>query len=243
MKPIKPFDQYDSLWEYTRDRSHYHFDKWRQETSGQYFQVLGRLQPTWQQELEEIKRLSVSRTWADFIYSAQNRAPVSLEKRKHDLEQGGADIDSLELTATFDNFENYPHLQKTIDFFALDKANARCHLQRVGQMFTMHIDPFYMNVFPSKSYIDSEGDPDLIDQIIRLSVMLEDWEPGQFMIFGNEVYQQWQAGDYWVHDWHNVPHATANASMKVRPVLQITGLRTAVTDEILGPRWLKRHQS
>lgn len=242
MEPIKSFDQYSSLWEYTRDRSHYHFDKWRQETPGEYFRVAGRLRPTWQQELEEIKQLSVPRTWAGFTYSARNQQPVSVEKRRHDLEKGGADIDRLELTDTFDDFTNYPHLKQVIDFFGLDQASARCHLQHTGQMFTMHIDPFYMNVFPSKSYIETGGDPDLIDRIIRVSVMLEDWEPGQFMIFGNEPYQQWQAGDYWIHDWSNVPHATANASLKIRPVLQITGLRTATTDAIFGMHYFKRTQ-
>jgi hypothetical protein len=48
------------------------------------------------------------------------------------------------------------------------------------------------------------------------------------------VYQQWQAGDFHMHDWENIPHATANASHHSRVTLQITGLRTAETNKIIG---------
>jgi hypothetical protein len=64
--------------------------------------------------------------------------------------------------------------------------------------------------------------------------MLEDWEPGQFYMYGNLVYDRWRAGDAHVFDWPNVPHATANASRKIRPALQVTGRKTAKTRELLA---------
>lgn len=233
MDTVKSFDQYDSLWQWTRDRSSYHFDKWRRETPGEFFRVLGRITPSWQQEVDDIKRLSVSRTWADITYSSQNQRPISTEKRRRDIVKGGGNLDSIQLTDTFDDFSQFPQLQKTIDWFGMDRVQARCHVQHTGQMFTIHIDPLH-GIFSTKSYNDPNEQPEYVDRILRITVMLEDWEPGQFKIFGNEVYQQWKAGDYYIHDWPNVPHATANASEKMRPTLQITGLRTAITDAIIG---------
>jgi hypothetical protein len=63
--------------------------------------------------------------------------------------------------------------------------------------------------------------------------MLTDWEPGQFYSYGTYTYSHWRAGDVHIFDWVNVPHATANASRSMRPVLQITGLKTAVTQFLL----------
>ena len=42
----KSINEYDSMWNWTRDRSTYHFDKWRQESPSEYFRVLGNLTPT-----------------------------------------------------------------------------------------------------------------------------------------------------------------------------------------------------
>jgi hypothetical protein len=45
---------------------------------------------------------------------------------------------------------------------------------------------------------------------------------------------RWRAGDAHVFDWANVPHATANASRSMRPALQVTGLKTDRTRELLA---------
>jgi hypothetical protein len=67
-----------------------------------------------------------------------------------------------------------------------------------------------------------------------MTIMLADWEPGQFYSYGNYTYSQWRAGDVHIFDWANVPHATANASRSMRPVLQVTGLKTNRTRELLA---------
>jgi alpha-ketoglutarate-dependent taurine dioxygenase len=93
-----------------------------------------------------------------------------------------------------------------------------------------------------------DPDPDLEDygydtnDIVRITVMLEDWQPGQFIIYGNTVYQQWRAGDCHFFDWKNIPHATANASEHTRITLQVTGLRTALTDPKFNIRNFKGKQ-
>jgi hypothetical protein len=89
-------------------------------------------------------------------------------------------------------------------------------------MFNLHIDKL------------QERCPDNPERVIRMTVMLADWEPGQFYSYGNYTYSHWGAGDAHVFDWANVPHATANASRLMRPTLQVTGLKTDRTRELLA---------
>lgn len=231
---MKNISDYDSLWQWTKDKSNYHFDKWRQESHGEYFRVLGRLENIWENELGLIIDRSTARTWENITYSGnQNQKPISTEKRKKDIANGGGILEQIELTNTFDDFSEFPNLTKVINYFGLEKVQARCHVQRTGQMFTMHIDPL-QRLFTG----DEISDPDLMydykDRITRITVMLQDWEPGQFKQFGNYSFQQWKAGDYYIHDWENVPHATANASEHIRVTLQLTGLVTDSTRKIFG---------
>jgi hypothetical protein len=65
-------------------------------------------------------------------------------------------------------------------------------------------------------------------------VSLDDYEPGQVIVYGNSVLTQWQAGDVHIFDTLNVPHGTFNISTKPRPNLTITGLRTELTDQRLA---------
>jgi hypothetical protein len=95
------------------------------------------------------------------------------------------------------------------------------HYQRPGQMFNLHIDKI------------QERCPDDVERVIRMSIMLTDWEPGQFYSYGTTTYSRWRAGDVHIFDWENVPHATANASRSMRPVLQVTGLKTDKTRQLL----------
>ena len=76
-----------------------------------------------------------------------------------------------------------------------------------------------------------DADP---NNVIRIMVRLQDWEPGQFLMYGNEQFDRWRAGDIHKFDWQNIPHATANASNKPRPMLVITGVMTDTTREILS---------
>ena len=235
-----PNEEYTSLWESTKVRSIYHFDKWRQESPGEVFKVLGNLDPSWRNDLEEIKRRSLPKDWTTIGQTAgRNQNTFRNDLRAADLEKGGGKIDEIHLTNIFDNFDEFPELQKAIDYFGLERVQARCHVQLTGQLFTNHLDLCHTH-FNGNSNTDLNHNPDYLNRIVRITIMLEDWEPGQFKIFGNQVYQQWHAGDYYMHDWENVPHATANASEHVRPTMQITGLRTEATDKIIGNTHFKR---
>ena len=87
----------------------------------------------------------------------------------------------------------------------------------------MHIDKLYAwNEDPSK--------------VVRITIMLNDWEPGQFYMYGNRIYDRWKAGEMHIFDWRNVPHSTANTSYIPRVSLQLTGTKTEDTDRILNER-------
>ena len=57
-------------------------------------------------------------------------------------------------------------------------------------------------------------------------VMLNDWEPGHFIQYGNFVHTQYCAGEIYSFDWFNSPHCTANAGRGPRSTLLVTGVAT-----------------
>jgi len=109
-----------------------------------------------------------------------------------------------------------------LEVSGVDGAKKRGHVQLTGQMFNRHIDKLW------------DRCPDDPERVARITVMLDDWQPGQFYMYGNLVYSNWKAGEVHIFDWPNVPHCTANTSNTPRAVLQVTGLKTQKTREILA---------
>jgi hypothetical protein len=221
---------YQSSWDYTKNRSNYHFDKERKDLPGEWYTVLGNFSNTWAASLESIKNSSRPMTWENRKYTINRSGPVSpmLEQEEYDVIKGGGDP-KMALVDVIDDFSPYPELQRIIDFFNLDQPKTRLHIQKTGQVFNRHIDKLddlYPDVDPGR--------------IIRFAIMLEDWEPGQFYQYGNDLYDRWRAGDCHYFDWWNVPHATANASNHPRYTLQITGIRTDITDKLLSQKTFRQ---
>jgi hypothetical protein len=69
---------------------------------------------------------------------------------------------------------------------------------------------------------------------IRFLIMLEDWEPGQVLQFGNKIFSQWKAGMAICWEWSTLPHLTWNGSWRKRPALQITGSMTEETIKLIN---------
>jgi hypothetical protein len=217
------YDGYDSSWQWTVDHSKYHFDKWHKDQPGEWFQVLGRFQGDWQAEIDDIKDKAAPINWETrkFYGKDDNRYSPMLAQEEKDIAIVGGDP-KMPITHMWDDFDSYPVLKKMSEYFAIEDPKVRVHAQKLGDMFNMHIDKLW------------DRDPENPDNIIRMTIMLEDWEPGQFYMYGNLVYDRWRAGDVHIFDWANVPHATANASRKIRPTLQITGLKSQRTRELLA---------
>lgn len=215
-----------SNWEISRAQSRYHFDNQIKDQPGEWFWVIGRFDNIWSEELEAIKSASRPMTWENRKFTMGRNGPVSpmLAQEEYDVIQGGGDP-KMTLVDVFDDFANMPNLQRIVDFFALEQVSTRIHIQRTGQVFNRHMDKLG-DLYPGIPH----------DRIIRFAVMLEDWEPGQFYQYGTAMYERWQAGDVHWFDWPNVPHATANASNRARITLQVTGIKTAATDQLISQK-------
>jgi hypothetical protein len=60
----------------------------------------------------------------------------------------------------------------------------------------------------------------------RVLILLTDWRWGQGIIFGDEVFDHWRAGDVVYWDWPTVAHSTFNAGYWHRALLRLSGLTT-----------------
>lgn len=189
---------------------------------GEWFKPLGRLPNTWAQELEYIKSHTRPMTWRNRKSTMADVRAVTvsphIEQEEYDIIHGGGNPE-MELTDVFDNLDSVPNIKSLSAQFFLDQEKTRVHVQRTGQVFNQHIDKLDL-VYPDHDSAD----------IVKLVVMLEDWRPGQFYIYGTHTYTHWQAGDVHCFDWYNTPHSTANASHYPRYSVNIMGLRTDKTD-------------
>lgn len=197
-------------------KSAYHFDNWRMDPRWDNIVGLGRFVGNWSNELAEIKETAKPVSW-------RNRSETGLpnkhvDKEEYDLQQAGMDPNSI-----ISSFEyNLPPLfKKMCDMIGLENRQDRVHVQWPGQVFSKHIDKL------------EKMNPSNPDKIMRVMIMLSDWEPGHFNQFGNYTYTQWRAGDIHTFDWKNVPHSSANASLVPRFSLLTTGTITDTTIEFI----------
>jgi hypothetical protein len=220
---LKNPNDYDSSWDWCVDHSNYHFDDSRRDQEGEWYTCLGRFEGEWSQEVDQLSKETKPITWRTrkFYGDDNDTASVMIRQEENDLVSIGADVE-LQLTNINDRLGKYPGITSMINFFGLEQVKRRVHWQLPGQMFNLHIDKLW-----ERDLINPE-------RIVRITVMLDDWHPGQFYLYGTATYSHWRAGDIHIFDWPNVPHATANASRFARPTLQMTGLKTDRTREILS---------
>jgi len=169
-------------------------------------------------------------TWATIKNNlGRDGTNTLLPAQELDIVRGGGDP-NMTLVDINDQLDDYAGFQKIAQFFGLEQTKLRFHTQHTGQVFNYHIDGL-----SSWCVNKNSAWPDIPkDRLIRFIVMLDDWQPGQFYIYGNCMYDRWKAGEIHWFDWQNIPHATANASHHARHTLQISGVRTELTDRLLS---------
>ena len=221
---------YKSSWEWAVAHSNYHFDINKEEKVGDWYSILGRFAGAdWSQETDKLVNTTHPINWGTrkHLKGGTYKSPMLLEEN-YDIEQGGGNAEELELTDVSDELEEYPTISRMIEYLGIipntnkDKRYARAHVQKTGQMFNRHIDKLW------------ERHPEDPEQIVRMTIMLRDWEPGQYYSYGNLIYSHWRAGEVHTFDWMNVPHSTANASNHPRPAVQITGMKSELTRKLLA---------
>ena len=212
-KTLEDPDLYPSSWDWTVAHSEYHFDDSIQDKPGDWFDVIGRFEGDWQTERDILIKSCHPVNWATRKHFAQKKKdPEMLTQEEYDIAQAGGDPKGLMLTNknSFADWEKeYPTLYKMMDYFKLTSDG----ISLVKWQAHVPEDP---------------------ERVVRITIMLDDWQPGHFYMYGNCMYDRWRAGDVHVFDWKNVPHCTANASSHPRAVLQMTGLKTEHTRAILA---------
>lgn len=209
-----------SNWATAKQRSNYHFDPEKKDRPQDVVTYLGRITPTWHNDLADIVANSRPATWATRGYKGEGiEAPAEeLESEEYDLTSHGMSVD---LAITHLNWRLPASLQDVADAFGLDKCMARIHVQQPGEVWNLHIDKLY------------KWAPEAPESVIRIMIQLTDWQPGQFWEYGNYHWNQWRAGDVTTFDWPNIPHSTANAGYDSRVTLQLTGIQTEKTESFL----------
>lgn len=207
-----------SSWDETKKRTRYHYDNKKIDPLYDTVTNLGNFVPCWQQELDKIIKESNSATWRTRGQAGKSRPETELAAEEYDLDRAGY---GKNYKITNLNWDIPPVLQRISDLFALDDAMTRIHVQVPGQVWNLHLDKL------------EKWAPDKPDSVLRVQIQLTDWEPGQFWSYGNYHHSMWSAGDVTTFNWQHVPHATANAGLKPRVTLQVTGVQTERTRDFL----------
>lgn len=221
-------ENYQSNFEFIKENfSSYHFDKWRKEQEGEWYHQLGRfeLDPQIPKLIPWLVEKSKDVGWTQLSKKGAHPgfpggiSPLQ-DQEDYDLEQSGVQNDFVQMVPEPDMC-NIPALQKMGEYWKFKRLRTRVHVQFPGQLFTWHVDKLW------------HRNPLAPHKMCRMVIFLEDYEPGQIMMYGNSVLTQWRAGDIHIFDTLNVPHCTANMSYKPRAVMIITAARTDESDEIL----------
>lgn len=205
-----------SNWEIQKAKSNYHFDPKRFDLNVDKINHLGKFVGDWSKEVEQVIESARPATWRNRSKSGQPNKLVDAEE--YDLVNIGADP-----TMVFSHLEyNLPAtFQKMCDIIGLANSENRAHVQWPGQVFVKHIDKL------------EKFNPEDPSKIMRIMIMLTDWDQGHFNQYGNFTYQGWSAGEIHTFDWMNLPHSSANSGLTPRVSLLTTGIITEKTREFL----------
>jgi hypothetical protein len=203
-----------SSWDETKKRSKYHFDNHGYDERYDTVIRLGRIEPNWLHQIDDIVEQSKSVTWRTRgDPNKPSRPEDELSAEDYDLIRAGYGKD-YEVTNL--NWEVPSNLREVANRFCLSDSMVRIHVQHPGQVWNLHLDKL------------EKWCPEDPSKVVRIMIQLTDWEPGHYFSYGNYTFTGWRAGDVTSFDWMNVPHCTANAGLKPRVTLQVTGI---VTDE------------
>jgi hypothetical protein len=216
----------EGTWDYMREEGHWHFNK---SCSSPEFKVIGRFVGDWKEQLEGVN-ISTNK---HIISSMKHRSPDSYFEKiqkgnERDMEKYDFP-DDLEYGTVYDEKsqpEGPPEVfARMRDSLPLNDSYIKIHKQKPGEVWPVHFD----NYHALRDNIDSSNawdDPG----IRRIMVALKDWNWGHYVLFGNEPWHGWKAGEIVYFDWL-VPHGTANCGHSPRYSAFVTGY---VTDELMS---------
>lgn len=212
-------------YEFTKARSSYHYDTSRMDPRWDCVHGLGKFDGEWQDYVPTAVKMSKIVNWAHKSYTPGRAPSPHLELELNDLLSQGIDPERQIMYRVVHDLTLFPKWQAMADMIGFDQSVAKLQIQLTGDCMNVHVDKMDVH------YQDVPEDH--WDTIGRVSIMLTDWEPGQFWNFGNFNYSHWQAGEFFTFDWRHVPHGTANSSLKPRVFMAVSGIKTAKSEEFI----------
>ena len=175
--------------------------------------------------------VNINGDWDENIEIIEERKDYAMIKEAKEMQEfAGVSVDNRWIGSRVDTNGFYPEMEKIVKAFKLKNPRANLHIQRPGQMHMMHVD---MNYGEGKAYTHLTREEQK-QKVIRIFVMLADWQPGQVVTLGNVDYTRWKKGDCAYFSWFDIPHGTANYGHHDRPLLFVSGERTPEFDDILN---------
>ena len=216
-----------SRWDFTKSQSKWHF---KPDVKSVDYKEVCTFKSDWQDAVNECLGRVETSTWAsrnkfdgtDRIYSAN--------QEEYDLERAGAKPDMEIFKRT--KAQDIEVFKKIANYFVMDEATIKFHNQTTGQMLNWHIDNFAGRKERGNSFVEIEADKNP-EMMRRFVIMLDDWKHGQVFQLGNSNWHQWSKGQCITWEWRDIPHATCNMGWEDRPMLQITGLTTDLTRDLV----------
>lgn len=240
LKTLPPVsrDGYDSLYDFCKATSRYHFDERRNDlylldSDCPAVIPVKRFDGDWDNAVQE---LIESAEPATFGFRKTTRKDGTNSWEENDFRKWGYDIDG---GYTIANRILQPKLQDAlqhiVDAFGFaDPGIVKFDVQMPGQCFYWHLDNFGGVLKKHRGdYVQAaSGDFDQ-REVMRTVIFLDDQHLGQVWQQGN-LMLNWQRGDCITWPWRDIPHGTCNYGHHPRPVLNITGVVTDKTRELLN---------
>jgi hypothetical protein len=218
-------------WDYSKQFSQYHFDPTVNEDADPHYKLIGRVEGDLAAVYEQ--QLKVQTPKANSFLS-RFKVQRNLDDLPFTAEYDQAELEYLNLPLDHTFFYNLPRtgnetVQRILDSFKFERCGGSFHIQRPGGIFPYHIDeiPSIKDNDPN-SWLDT--DP---KWAARFEIQVFDWQPGHVWAVGNTYWKQWKAGDILWHDWRHTPHGTCNFGRSDRVTLQVTGVCSEETLEII----------
>jgi hypothetical protein len=242
MSDTKTEDWQGSRWEFTKNRSRWHFDTTRAPEPGtdSYTHVC-RFRADFSNAIAQCMPRAKVSSWGtrnNFNKDIADQGLYSASAEEQDLIRAGADPSAAVFNRTA--AEDIDLFQKISECLGMDDSMIKFHNQTTGQMLHTHIDNFAARPERENSFKVTAMDEN--PQIMRrFAVMLSDWQLGQIFQLGNANFTGWRAGDCITWEWQDMPHSTANMGWWDRPMLQITGYVTDKTEWLMDRALDKNH--
>ena len=237
-KPPVSKEGYNSLYDFCKATSRYHFDETRDDIAELDSDCppvipVGHFGGDWD---EAVQKLIEQTQPADFKFRTTTRKDTTNDWEENDFRKWGYNIDG---GYTIANRKLKPELDDSMKFlvdqFRFEKPGiVKFDVQMPGQCFYWHLDNFGGVLKHRRQEYDNADEGDLDQRkVMRTMIFLDDQHQGQVFQLGNLLIK-WKRGDCITWPWRDVPHGTCNYGHKPRPVLNITGIVTEGTKEFLS---------